>query len=325
MKKQTQPDLSIIVPVYNTGAFLATCLDSILSQTGVTIEVIIVNDGSTDDSAKIIREYEQVDERICSIYQRNQGLSVARNTGLKKATGEYILFVDSDDWILPDSLSYYVRLAQQKDVDVVVGKVNLYYDNGAINVWNYDNKLHAEQPTMSGEEYLSSIVKSKMYIPMVYGYICRRSLLEKFHLIFEPGLIHEDELWTPHMLLRAQSVTFGEIPHYAYRRRSSGSITSSTQLVVRLHSLLKITRLLSETFSTIEPTSPAYKFFIMDIRSFFRTCARIALRSSRDNQIAFENMTTSLPDSVQNDNIIQAMNKEYYATIASPTAYNMAM
>lgn len=317
MKKQSRPDLSIIVPVYNTGAFLATCLDSILSQKGLTMEVIIVNDGSTDDSGEIIREYEQADERIDSIYQGNQGLSVARNTGLKKATGEYILFVDSDDWILPDSLSYYVRLAQQKDVDVAVGKVNLYYDNGAINVWNYDNILHKEQPVMSGEEYLDSIVNSKMYIPMVYGYICRRSLLENFHLMFEPELIHEDELWTPHMLLRAQSVTFGEIPHYAYRRRSSGSITSSTQLDIRLCSLLKITMLLSETFSTLAAASPAHKFFAMDIRSFFRTCARIALRSRRDNQIAFENMATSLPDCVRNDNIIQAMNKEYYAILAS--------
>lgn len=104
MNKRPQPELSVIVPVYNTETFITTCLDSILSQKGVNMEVIIVNDGSTDNSVDILKRYAKQDSRIRYECQKNQGLSVARNTGLRSAVGKYVLFVDSDDWLLPDSL-----------------------------------------------------------------------------------------------------------------------------------------------------------------------------------------------------------------------------
>lgn len=311
MDKRPQPELSVIVPVYNTEAFLATCLDSILSQTGVTMEVIIVNDGSTDSSADIIQQYAIKDSRIRCEYQTNQGLSVARNTGLRSAKGEYVLFVDSDDWLLPDSLRYYLDVAHRKDADAVVGIVSIYYENGTVRFWSFDADLHNRQPVMSGEEYLNSVVQSRRFAPMVYTYFCRRSMLEQYDLTFEPGLIHEDELWTPHMLLRAGAVTFGTMPHYAYRRRTSGSITSSTSQSARLQSLIKIVGIMSETYCAMPPGSPACPFFIMDIRAIYRTCAQIALRNTDSERKAFENMTRSLNRRVRNDVIIHKMYEEY--------------
>ncbi len=317
MSKNHHPDLSVIVPVYNTGAFLGTCLNSILSQEGVNMEIIIVNDGSTDDSAGIIKQYQHKDKRIRSIYQINQGLSVARNTGLELAGGDYVLFVDSDDWILPDSLGYYLRLARKSDVDVVVGKVNIFYDNGTVGFWSYIENLHNEQPVMSGVEYLNMVVQYRQFAPMVYTYICRCSMLQQANLLFEPGLIHEDELWTPHMLLHAKSVTFGAIPHYAYRRRTTGSITSSTKQSVRLSSLIRIIRIMTETYCSMAPSSPAYPFFIMDIRAIYRTCAQIALRNTDSERMAFEEMSSTLNSRIVNDDIINAMWHEYGTIIQS--------
>lgn len=317
MNKNPHPDLSVIVPVYNTGAFLETCLNSILSQKVVNMEIIIVNDGSTDNSADIIKRYQHKDKRIRSVYQTNQGLSVARNTGLKLANGDYVLFVDSDDWILPDSLDYYLRLARKDDVDVVVGRVNIFYENGVIGFWSYIENLHNEQRVMSGVQYLNAVVQYRQFAPMVYTYFCRRSMLQQANLLFEPGLIHEDELWTPHMLLHAKSVTFGTMPHYAYRRRTTGSITSSTKQSVRLNSLIKIVRIMTETYCSMEPSSPAYPFFIMDIRAIFRTCAQIALRNTDSERMAFEEMSSTLNSRIVNDEIIKAMWHEYGTIIQS--------
>ena len=91
--------ISVIVPVYNVENYLGKCLDSLINQTYKDIEIICINDGSTDNSLNILREYEQMDSRIIIIDQKNGGLSNARNIGLKEAAGEYIMFVDSDDWI----------------------------------------------------------------------------------------------------------------------------------------------------------------------------------------------------------------------------------
>lgn len=322
MNKDPHPDLSVIVPVYNTGVFLETCLNSILSQQGVNFEIIIVNDGSTDNSSEIIEHYQKEDKRILSVYQNNQGLSVARNTGLKLANGDYVLFVDSDDWILLDSLDYYLRLARKEDVDVVVGKVNIFYENGAVGFWSYIENLHNEHHVMSGAQYLNMVVQYRQFAPMVYTYFCRRSMLQQSNLLFEPGLIHEDELWTPHMLLHAKSVTFGAIPHYAYRHRTTGSITSSTKQSVRLNSLIRIVRMMTETYCSMEPSSPAYPFFIMDIRAIYKTCAQIALRNTDIERVAFEEMSWTLNSRIMNDEIINAMWHEYDNIIQSHKTEN---
>lgn len=95
----SKPLISIIVPVYNTEQYLSKCLDSLINQTYKNIEIICVNDGSTDNSADILNEYDKKDKRVRMISQKNCGLSATRNTGLKNCCGEYVMFLDSDDWI----------------------------------------------------------------------------------------------------------------------------------------------------------------------------------------------------------------------------------
>lgn len=163
------PNLSIIVPVYNTEEFLSTCLNSILSQSGIDMEVIVINDGSTDNSLNIITQYANKDSRVKYFSQKNSGLSVARNTGLNLATGDYILFVDSDDWIFPDTIAHYWQRIEESNADVVAGIVGIAYENGRMGVWSYAPKLHAEHPVVSGEEYLGLILSYGRFTPMVYN------------------------------------------------------------------------------------------------------------------------------------------------------------
>ena len=111
--------ISVIIPVYNVEAYLARCLDSILAQTYTNLEILIIDDGSTDNSGTLCDEYAQKDSRIRVIHQENQGLAEVRNIGLREAKGEYIQFVDSDDWIDPETIETCYRLSKEYGADIV--------------------------------------------------------------------------------------------------------------------------------------------------------------------------------------------------------------
>lgn len=307
------PNLSIIIPVYNTAEFLPTCLDSVLSLSSLDLEVIVVNDGSTDNSLSIITHYANNDSRIKYISQKNFGLSAARNAGMNVATGDYVLFVDSDDWIFPNTIAHYWQRIKESNTDVVAGIVGIAYEDGHMGVWDYATKLHAEHPIVSGEEYLGLILSCGHFTPMAYNYFCRRDWLINEGLFFEPGIIHEDELWTPNLLMKAKTITFGTVPHYAYRRRTSGSITSSSTSFTRLQSLIKIVGILSATYSTLQPGTNSQKFFIYQIRAIFRTCAQITLRDNTESKFLFEDWVTELPKPIEADPIILTTLNKYYS------------
>ena len=122
--------ISVAIPVYNGETTLRKCVDSILAQTYENIEVILVNDGSTDRSEDICRSYEQIDPRVKVISKENGGLSSARNAGIDKSRGEYIFFIDSDDWIDSDTLEVLLNAALQKDTDVTGCCTYFNYPNG---------------------------------------------------------------------------------------------------------------------------------------------------------------------------------------------------
>ena len=121
--------ISIIVPIYNTSRFLDKCINSILKQTYKSLEIILVNDGSTDDSLKKINDYKKIDNRIIIINKKNGGLSSARNAGIKIATGNYILNVDSDDWLENNTCEILLKTAIKTDADIVIGNIFLEYKN----------------------------------------------------------------------------------------------------------------------------------------------------------------------------------------------------
>ena len=122
--------ISIIIPIYNNEKFISRCLDSIINQTYKKIEIIIVNDGSTDKSLDVISKYEKKDNRIKVINKKNEGVSIARNIGIESSKGDYITFVDADDWLELDAIEKLYIEITEKNVDVVRGN---YYINKFIS------------------------------------------------------------------------------------------------------------------------------------------------------------------------------------------------
>lgn len=147
------PKLSIIVPVYNVELYIRRCLDSILSQTFDDFEAIIIDDGSLDNCWAIIDEYAQHDNRIIAIHQKNKGVSAARNTGLKIAKGEYIGFVDPDDWIEPDMYLKLVHHIELENCDIASCSWSENDDMG--NEKPYVSRLHSH--VMSGSDYIKHL------------------------------------------------------------------------------------------------------------------------------------------------------------------------
>jgi len=235
------PLISVIVPVYNTKPYLEQCLDSLTRQEIRDMEVIMVNDGSTDGSAEVLKQTAKQDRRFRYSEQTNQGLSVARNTGLAQAKGKYIAFLDSDDWLEDGSLSRLCLHADTMHADITVGNTVSVFADGHTWQWGGSTcKLFENGRVMSGTDFFVEVNKMECYVPMVYNYVYRRDFLEENAFRFMFGLIHEDELWTPLVMVAARRVAYSDICHYNYRQREN-SIMNSTAFVRRLDSLMVIT------------------------------------------------------------------------------------
>lgn len=242
---------SIIIPIYNVEAYLTDCLNSVLNQTWNDFEVICINDGSTDKSLQIAEEFASKDKRIKIISQPNGGLSAARNTGIRTAKGEYLFFLDSDDWIENFTLETLDNnLGQAPDILCFSGQ--RHFENGtleeadqayceeAINGWEYYNK-YALKPT-------------KFHFVSVVLRIYKRSFLEKHQLFFEEEIYHEDNLFTPIVCYYAKNIKVISDPLYTYRIRE-GSITTSSdkkQLRKRLEDIVYVANALADFFTPIE-------------------------------------------------------------------------
>lgn len=242
---ENQIDMSMIIPVYNVEDYLPACIDSVICQEGLHLEIILINDGSTDRSGSIADRYACQDSRIKVIHQENRGLSAARNAGLELAQGEYIAFVDSDDWIKENSLCELYREATRQQADMVMGNMKYSRQDGS-TYYPFDPvPEEIRHIPLSGKEGFIRLIKANAYTPMVCNYIYRRSYLVKMQFRFEDGIIHEDELWTPVVLCQAGTVVVVDVDFYYYRQRE-GSIMDSSNLDERLNALFRITDRLIE-------------------------------------------------------------------------------
>ena len=195
--------ISVIVPIYNVAPYLAQCLDSLQRQTYSDMQVVLVNDGSTDDSPAIAHRYVQQDKRFILVNQANGGLSAARNTGLEHAKGEYVTFVDSDDYIDDDYLATLIRHAEGYDV----------VQSGFRRVNDQGNILREVKPHPT---YRLNSACFRLY---------RRTFLTENSLAFEVGQFYEDVLFSAKMWLSHPRINTIDYCGYNYRVNSS-SITS---------------------------------------------------------------------------------------------------
>lgn len=216
------PLVSIVVPVYNVEAYIKKCLDSIVQQTYENIEIIIVIDGSTDGSEKIVRTYR--DERILIINQVNQGLGAARNTGINHAKGDWLLFVDSDDWLNRNTVEKLIDAASEDKSDIVIFNLCYIYENDEIR--RRTPKIR-ERVCIDGEEALRRELIGTEYRFHAPNKFCKTNLYRTNNIAFPSNKMYEDIATTYKLLAKASRVTLLSEDLYFYLQKRTGSITYS--------------------------------------------------------------------------------------------------
>lgn len=221
--------LSIIIPVYGVAKYLPKCVDSLLIQDISNYEIILVDDGSPDECPEICDQYAAQYSNIKVVHQANGGLSAARNSGIKIAQGKYILFVDSDDYLQPNTLANLLEQAERDNLDVLRFRYQNVKESGEVfapykDMTNYND--YSAVPT-DGLTFLNERMGNQCYVVqfLVKAEIVRQEL-------FTPGIYFEDTDWTPRMLLRAKRVASVNSIVYNYLWRE-GSITLSQKNVVK--------------------------------------------------------------------------------------------
>ena len=216
-------ELSIIIPVYNVEEYLEECLNSVLEIRDINYEVLVINDGSPDNSQKIIDEYCKKDSRVKSFIKENGGISSARNYGLERAQGEYIWFVDSDDFINTNEFQKFFIEVQKEEFDIFIG--NYYF-------LKEDRKAKAEElfsnkTILSGKEVLKKKGQEIMARSYVWKNLYNRKFLEENNLIFDEKIIIEDQLFSVLSFLKSIKIKYIDNYIYYYRIGRVGSITTS--------------------------------------------------------------------------------------------------
>ena len=210
------PRLSVIVPVYKVEKYIHKCIDSILNQTFTDFELILVDDGSPDSCGKICDEYAMKDARVRVIHQINKGIAFTRNLGIKEAQCEYISFIDSDDYILPEMFYTMIEIMEkEKDIDITVCDVNLFYDNNGENlIRKYQNINNNIQGNELKERFLLD-----EYPNYLANKIFRRKIFKNISM--PEGIVFEDLYIMPSLIVAAERIYYIAEGFYCYRQHRS--------------------------------------------------------------------------------------------------------
>lgn len=255
-----QPKVSIIVPVYNVEKFLDRCLNSLINQTLKEIEIICINDGSVDNSLQILEKFAKQDDRITILNQKNSGQSTARNRGIDKASGIYLGFVDSDDWV---DLNYFEKLytaAEKYNCDMAV--------SGIIRLHKWNKKFHLkfeeEKVTDNTDEKFELCDVPEL--SYVWNKIYKRESFIQKKLQFEEGIFFEDVIMTPKILYYLGKLVTVPDTYYYYWRNPNSTVTKRTDKVKNdsIYAHNKAIEFIKEhniDISSHEPITKRYKFF----------------------------------------------------------------
>lgn len=216
--------VSIVIPVYNVESYIIQCLDSVLNQTYQNIEIIIINDGSNDNTLNIINEKYVHHEKIFYYYQSNAGLGAARNKGIELCTGDYILFVDSDDWIREDTVELIVQTLQKDESDAVIFNMSYIFEDG---IERKRTPLIMKSECVNNVEALKEEMIGNKFRFHAPNKVCRRSVYMENNIRFPVGKLYEDVATTYKVLLNVSKVSLISDKLYFYRQKRIGSITNS--------------------------------------------------------------------------------------------------
>lgn len=232
-KNQSQIKVSVIIPAYNVERYISECLDSVVSQTLRNIEVIVIDDGSIDGTGKIITTYCEMDSRVRYVKQENAGVSAARNQGAALAKGEYLYFLDSDDFIDPVAMEVFYTSAVENRLPVILGEeLHIFGNEIQFTDLPIDREHKWPLTVLEPTEFMAG----NKFRVMACKYMLKKTFWDQLPFQFTVGVVHEDCEFTPKFVVRADRIGVLDFPFYYYRRRT-GSITTSSKSVKQVESL----------------------------------------------------------------------------------------
>ena len=262
--------ISVVIPVYNVEQYLRQCMDSVIRQTYQNLDIICVNDGATDDSLKILEEYEKKDERVKIITQKNQGLSAARNTGIKNCRSALIYFIDSDDYIEENTIEILYKNMIYDNSDVSIGKTCCVGDEKKIqSVQAWINRWHKV-----GKFEIGQNIRSEIF-PTAWNKLYKMSIIKKFNIRFPEGLINEDEYWLWAYMVQCQTYSVTDKAMYFYLQRKNSIMSERNSS----RKILDIVNIYCKVYETLEKYRKinVYKealdaTFVMSMRDLINRC-----------------------------------------------------
>lgn len=226
--------ISVVIPVYNVEKYLSECLDSIINQTFSEIEIICINDGSTDKSLEILEEYKKKDKRLIIFTQKNIGLSGARNTGMRLAKGKYIYFIDSDDMLVPNALEKLFGVSEEDQLDIVFFSPQILYEDQNLRIYNnldkYFEKKNEYVGVKTGKEMFCEMQGNDEFAFAAWLCFLKRDFLETNKINFYEGIIYEDNIFLIQCFMLAERTSFLSDKLYIYRIRKDSIMTSERTL-----------------------------------------------------------------------------------------------
>jgi len=234
--------VSIIIPVYNVEKYLDECLNSAVSQTHQNKEIIIINDGSTDGSVSIFSKYQKKYSEIVVITTENCGVSCARNIGIENASGQYIIFLDSDDWIEKETLEKCLKSLRSNNADIVLFNATAFVDempNAELGKFNYTRSGITTNQKIQCRKIFKEFISSRNYIVNCNLYLYKAESFSD--LRFHPEILHEDNLFTTQLLINNEITSAVFLPDRFYHRRvRPGSIMTQQKSIKHVEGYLSV-------------------------------------------------------------------------------------
>lgn len=284
---------SVIIPVYNIENFIKQSIESVLNQSYNNYEIILVNDGSTDKSKSICDSYSDKYSFIKTIHKTNGGLSSARNVGIKAAVGDYLMFLDGDDFLSQDALMNFKDIiVKSPDVEIVIGKMIKYYSNQTriVESFTYPDEYNR----LGGREVLEKLFKD---IPVIIWSACRSIYSRKFFqenkFYFKEGITSEDLELIPKVFLRAKKIEINNIPFYYYR-------------LGRINSIINVVN--PKRFQDIMDIIDGYFVLLNEIDLYHSSLGKAFIEQLANVYSRYLLLTHQLPKEYRND-ILNAMLK----------------
>jgi len=263
--------ISVIVPIYNVEKYIKRCMDSLLKQSFDSYEIIAVNDGTPDKSMEYVYGLQEKYDNIVICERENGGLSAARNTGMARARGKYLLFCDSDDALEENCLSMVYEEAEFKNLDMLLYGAETIWEKETEKKENVYDRGNVIDKVLSGQKLLEELVNKGNYRAPVWMCLIRRKMIVDNNLSFVEKILHEDELFTPIALMKAQRAEYRNWLIYK-RYVREGSITTSDNMPQRLKSLAivikELIRFTKTEAKNIGDTEGVWKIICDHIRFF---------------------------------------------------------